>query len=91
MLIIEEPKKLQVAAQAYNEVECRKKEFFFSTSATRQGIEEVGQLNQSVLLLSRLLGYCRFSDNNVFTLTTNLISQANLSTILKEHDNHYQS
>jgi hypothetical protein len=89
MLIIEEPKKLQLAAQAFNEVECRKKEFFFSTSATRQGIEEVDQLNQTKLQPTSL--HCRFSDNNAFTLTTNLISQANLSTILKELDSYYRS
>ena len=95
MLPIDQPQlnnaKLNTATQAYQEVECRKKEFFFSTFATRQAVEEEGQLNQGVLLLSRLLGYCRFSDNNVFTLTTNLISQANLSPILKETESHYQS
>ena len=81
----------KVATNAY-EVECIIKEFFFSTSATRQRIvEEEAHLNQSVLLLSRSLGYCRFSDNNVFTLTTNLISQTNLSSILKEMESHYQS
>ena len=90
MLTIEAPKKLELAAQAYHEVECRRKTYFFSTSATRQAIvEEEGQLNQSILLLSKLLGYYRFSDNNVFTLTTNLISQTNLSSILKEMENNY--
>ena len=33
----------RATAQAYNEVECRKKEFFFQHLQQRQGIEEVGQ------------------------------------------------
>ncbi len=83
--------ELNVVAKAYYEVEYRKKEFFFSTSATRQRTVEEAHLNPSILLLSSLLGYCRFSDNNALTLTANLISQINLSPILKETESHYQS
>ena len=73
--------ELKAAAQAYNEVECRKKEFFFSTSATRQGIvEEEVHLNQSILLLSRSLGYCRVSDNIMFGLISHYYFAADLST-----------
>jgi hypothetical protein len=85
MLTAGKPKNQQLTIRAFNEVECTKI-IFFSASAARQEIfvEEEGHLNQSILLLSESLRYCRFSDNNVFTLTTNLISQANFSPILKE-------
>ena len=71
--------ELTASVQACHEVECRKKEFFFSTSATRQGIEDVGRLNQSELL-PRSYHYCCFYDNSVVTLTTNFIFQFQLST-----------
>ena len=74
--------ELNAVAQAYYGVECRKKEFFFSTSATRQGIivEEERLDSDELLLLSRLLPYCRVSDNTLFGLISNYYFATNLST-----------
>ena len=74
--------ELEATAQTYHEVECRKKEFFFSTSATRQGIivEEERLDSDELLLLSRLLPYCRVSDNTLFGLISNYYFATNLST-----------
>src|SRR4030067_1655787 len=74
--------ELDGVAQAYYGVECRKKEFFFSTSATRQGIivEEERLDSDELLLLSRLLPYCRVSDNTLFGLISNYYFATNLST-----------
>jgi Arc/MetJ-type ribon-helix-helix transcriptional regulator len=67
--------------EAY-QVECRKKIYFFPTSATGQDIrvEEESQLNPRHLLLSKLLIYCRFGDNILFGLISHFCSLANLST-----------
>ena len=43
-------------------------------------VEEEGQLNPSLLLLSKLLIHCRFGDNILFGLTSHFCSQINLST-----------
>jgi Arc/MetJ-type ribon-helix-helix transcriptional regulator len=63
-------------------VECRKKIYFFPTSAASQEIriEEESQLNQSLLLLSKLLICCRFGDNILFGLINHFCSQVDLST-----------
>jgi Arc/MetJ-type ribon-helix-helix transcriptional regulator len=65
------------------EVECRKKIYFFPTSADGQDvrIKEESQLNPSLLLLlSKLLICCRFGDNILFGLISHFCSQANMST-----------
>ena len=69
------------------QVEYRKQEFFFSTSATNQGlVEEEGQLNPSVLLLLKLKRCCRVSDNIPFGLTSHYYFAANLSTREKPNE-----
>jgi Arc/MetJ-type ribon-helix-helix transcriptional regulator len=67
-------------AQVYDEVECRKKIYFFPPLAGQENRVEESQLNPSLHLLSKFLIHCRFGDNILFGLISHFCSQANLST-----------
>ncbi len=63
------------------QVECDKKEFFFSTSASNLRLVEEERLGlDALLLLSKPKCYCRVSDSTLFGLISHFCSQAEMST-----------